>query len=131
MRFNYWDGNTLSKKRLLDMPRFLIDVNLPYYFSLWNTEEYIHQMDVAPRAKDKDIWQHAIEHDLIIITKDSDFSTRMLLSAPPPRVIHICLGNMNMKAFHQAISNCWTEAIQMVEHYKLVTVYKDHLEAIN
>lgn len=113
------------------MPRFLIDVNLPYYFSLWNTEEYIHQMDVAPRAKDKDIWQYAIAHNLVIITKDSDFSTRMLLSDPPPRVIHIRLGNMDMKTFHQVISSCWPEAIQMVEHYKLVTVYKGHIESID
>ena len=88
-------------------------------------------MDLAPRAKDKNIWHYAIEHDLVIITKDSDFSARMLLTDPPPRVIHIRLGNMNMKTFHKIVSDCWNEVARMVEHYKLVTVYKDHIEGIN
>jgi len=34
---------------------YLIDVNLPRRFSLWNTEEYIHQMDIDPRMKDNEI----------------------------------------------------------------------------
>ena len=113
------------------MPSFLVDVNLPYYFGLWNTEEYVQQMDIAPRAKDKEIWQYAIENDLIIITKDSDFSNRILLSKPPPRVIHIRLGNMDMKTFHRIISDCWNEVIEMIQSYKLVTIYKDWLEGIS
>ena len=28
------------------MPRYLMDVNLPYYFSLWRGEQYIHQKDI-------------------------------------------------------------------------------------
>ena len=113
------------------MPTFLVDVNLPYYFSLWNTEAYVHQIDIAPRAKDKTIWQYAIENNLVIITKDSDFSNRMLLSEPPPKVIHIRLGNMDMKAFYQVISDCWPEVIDMIQHYKLVTVYKNRLEGMD
>jgi len=35
------------------MVKYLIDVNLPYYFSLWNSPEYIHQIDIAPTEKDK------------------------------------------------------------------------------
>ncbi|GHB51953.1 hypothetical protein [Persicitalea jodogahamensis] len=26
------------------MPNYLIDINLPYYFSLWNNEVYVHQV---------------------------------------------------------------------------------------
>ncbi len=43
------------------MPKYLIDVNLPYYFSLWNNEVYVHQIDIEPQAKDKDIWQYEYE----------------------------------------------------------------------
>ena len=113
------------------MPTFLIDVNLPYYFGLWNTEEYIHQMDIAPRAKDKEIWQYAIEHDLTIITKDSDFSNRILLAEPPPKVIHVRVGNMDMKIFHRVIRGCWGEVLEMIQSHKLVTIYEDRLEGIN
>lgn len=41
------------------MPKYLIDVNLPYYFSLWDSSDYIHQIDLDPKAKDKDIWSYA------------------------------------------------------------------------
>ena len=113
------------------MPHYLVDVNLPYYFSLWNTEEYVHQMDIAPRAKDKDIWRYAIDNNLIIVTKDSDFSNRMLLSEPPPKVIHIRTGNMSMKEFHHVISSCWGEVVKMIRYCKLVTIYRDCLQGID
>jgi len=28
------------------MPEFLVDVNLPYHFSLWKGNDYIHQNDI-------------------------------------------------------------------------------------
>jgi hypothetical protein len=28
------------------MAKYLIDVNLPYRFSLWKSDDYIHQIDV-------------------------------------------------------------------------------------
>lgn len=77
------------------MTKYLIDVNLPYFFKLWNTSEYIHQIDVNPVAKDKDIWEYAKGNSLTIITKDSDFSNRILFKDPPPKVIHIRIGNVN------------------------------------
>ncbi len=36
------------------MPKYLIDVNLPYYFSLWNTLDYIHQNDILNTSPDTD-----------------------------------------------------------------------------
>lgn len=55
------------------MSRFLVDVNLPYYFSLWNNDDYIHQMDIDDTWTDKQIWEYAREENLIIIKKDTDF----------------------------------------------------------
>ena len=37
------------------MTKYLIDVNLPYHFSLWNNEKYIHQKDLDSKAKDNQI----------------------------------------------------------------------------
>lgn len=113
------------------MPAFLIDVNLPYYFNLWNNPQYVHQADINPKAKDKEIWQYAIEQNLIIVTKDSDFSNRIILSIPPPKVIHIRLGNVAMKDFYQIINNCWGSVSEMIQTHKLVTVYEHRLEGIN
>ncbi|MEM8967399.1 MAG: DUF5615 family PIN-like protein [Bacteroidota bacterium] len=113
------------------MPKYLIDVNLPYYFSLWNHEKYVHQIDIDPRAKDKDIWQYAIDNHLIIITKDSDFSSRVLLTNPPPKVIHIRTGNINMKEFHELISRFWGEVEEMILSHRLVIVHKEYLEGVD
>lgn len=112
------------------MPQYLIDVNLPYYFSRWNTEAYIHQIDIDPRSKDRGIWQYARSANLIIITKDSDFSNRMLLAEPPPKVIHVRTGNMSMSEFHSTIDGCWGEVEKMIRDYKLVTVHKNYLEGV-
>ena len=38
------------------MPKFLIDINLPYYFSLWNSPEFIHQKDLNSKWSDEEIW---------------------------------------------------------------------------
>lgn len=55
------------------MAIYLIDVNLPYHFSLWNNENYVHQKDVDDKAKDSQIWQFAKDNNMTVITKDSDF----------------------------------------------------------
>ena len=82
------------------MAVYLIDVNLPYYFSLWNTVDYIHQKDINDEWTDEQIWVYAQQNNLTIITKDADFSNKIMLRQPPPKVIHIRLGNMKMKVFH-------------------------------
>ncbi|MFY7742591.1 MAG: DUF5615 family PIN-like protein [Flavobacterium sp.] len=81
------------------MVKYLIDVNLPYYFSLWNSDEFIRQKDINDQSSDEEIWQYAKNNNLTIITKDVDFSNKILLHNPPPKVIHIRFGNMKMNEF--------------------------------
>ena len=112
------------------MERYLIDANLPYYFSLWQDEQYVHVIDLDPHMKDSDIWAYAKKHGYTIVTKDTDFSDMAMLDISPPRVIHIKLGNMKMKQFHEMISDIWEKVIVMSREYKLVRVYSDRLEGI-
>ncbi|MEZ4821876.1 MAG: DUF5615 family PIN-like protein [Ignavibacteria bacterium] len=37
------------------------------------------------------MWEYAKENNLTIISKDADFSSRILIKSPPPKVIHIRL----------------------------------------
>ena len=112
------------------MPRYLVDANLPRWFSQWNSPDYVHQHDLDPSWHDQLIWEYAKEQDLTIITKDSDFSSRILISEPPPRIIHVRLGNMDMRRFHQAIARCWQEVMSMSATHKLVIVHADRIEAV-
>ncbi|TDG37786.1 hypothetical protein EZJ43_01450 [Pedobacter changchengzhani] len=110
--------------------KFLIDVNLPRFFSLWDSADFIHQFDLGDEWNDSEIWNYAKAHNLTIITKDSDFSSRILLHNPPPKVIHIKLGNLKMNQFFEVIHRLWPEIIEINNEYKLINVFKDRIEGV-
>ncbi len=112
------------------MPRYLIDANLPYYFSIWHGPDYVHVRDLNEEWTDSQLWAYAKGHGLTIVSKDADFSDRVLLSGPPPRVIHVKLGNMRMNAFHQAISKVWAEVCELSRRYRLVRIFLDRVEGV-
>jgi predicted nuclease of predicted toxin-antitoxin system len=112
------------------MPRYLVDVNLPRFFGQWNSSEYIHQLEIEATMPDQQIWEYARKHDLTIISKDSDFSSRILLSDPPPKVIHIRLGNMSMRQFHEAIARSWEQVLELNTTHKLVIVFNDRIMSV-
>ncbi len=110
--------------------RFLIDVNLPYYFSIWNSPEFLHLRDVGENWKDEQVWNDAKTENLTIVTKDADFSNRVMVSTPPPKVIHIRFGNLRMKNFHERISKVWQEVVNLNRTHKLINIFLDRIEAI-
>jgi predicted nuclease of predicted toxin-antitoxin system len=112
------------------MKKYLIDVNLPRYFSLWSGDEYEHVVNINDELKDSEIWLYAKQQHLTIVTKDADFSDLVLLNEPPPRVIHIKFGNMKMREFHQLLSKIWTDVCLLSEDYKLVRVYQNRIEGV-
>ncbi len=113
------------------MPKYLIDANLPYYFSIWNSSEYIHQKDIDDTWTDEQIWEYAKTKNLTIVTKDSDFSHKIIFKQPPPKVIHIKIGNMKLKDFFNTLNPIWENILNMSENCKLVNVFIDYLEGIN
>lgn len=112
------------------MPKFLIDINLSYYFALWNSPEFIHQKDLNIKWSDGEIWTYAKNNNLTIITKDIDFSNKIMLNFPPPKVIHIRFGNLKMKPFFLVINNLWSNILEMNSNHKLVNVFIDRIEGI-
>jgi predicted nuclease of predicted toxin-antitoxin system len=57
--------------------RFLVDSNLPRKFArdlvaLGYKAKHAHALGLRGRD-DEEIWKYAVEHDFIIITKDTDF----------------------------------------------------------
>lgn len=112
------------------MAYFLIDANLPYHFSLWNSDDYLHVFDLDDEWSDSEIWNYSREHNLIIVTKDADFSDRIILSEPPPRVIHIQIGNMKIRDLHGFLHRIWPEIRELVTTHKLIRIHPDRLECI-
>lgn len=112
------------------MPRFLIDVNLPYRFALWSGDDYVHMRDLGESWTDTEVWRYAQERDLVIVSKDTDFSDRVMVSRPPPHVVHIRFGNMRMRDFHGLMVRLWPRIVELSAANKLVRVYPDRIEAI-
>lgn len=112
------------------MAKYLIDVNLPYYFSLWNNPDFIHQQDLDDTWTDEHIWQHAKDHNLTIITKDADFSLKVIHKGAPPKVVHLRFGNLRMKEFHRVVSTYWNKIELYLKEYNLVSVYSDRVECV-
>lgn len=59
------------------MAKYLIDVNLPHRFSLWKSDDYIHQKDIDDGRTDRQIWDYGRENNLIIISKTQIFQIRL------------------------------------------------------
>lgn len=112
------------------MPKFLIDNNLPNSFDIWKSEDFLYVRDLDPKASDTIIWNLARAQSLTIVSKDSDFTDRILLSEPPPRVIHLRTGNMSIREFFNFYTKNWTDIVEYSERCKLVTVSRTQIAGI-
>lgn len=112
------------------MTRFLIDENLPVKVNVWRGSEYEFVTSAFQSESDDMIWDHAKANDLTIVTKDSDFSYRILASAPPPKVIHLRLGNVRLREFADIMEKRWRSIILLSNTHKLVNVLPDRLEGV-
>lgn len=71
----------------------------------------IHVRDVGlGSAIDEQVWSYAVEHEFVIISKDSDFHQRSLIYGIPPKIVWVRRGNCStleiiaiMKQAHAAI----------------------------
>ena len=113
------------------MLEFIVDANLPYYFNIWNSERFIHVRDLNDEWTDEQIWNYAKENGLTIITKDADFSLKIIFEKEPPKVIHLRIGNMRMKEMYNFLNENWDKSEGLLADSKLVNVYKNKLESIN
>jgi predicted nuclease of predicted toxin-antitoxin system len=67
---------------------------------------------------------------LAIVSKDTEFSDRIIASSPPPRVVHLRFGNLPRNEFHAVLARRWPQIESLLKTNKLVNVYIDRLEGI-
>lgn len=112
------------------MINYLIDVNLPANFSLWHHPNFRYQSDIDPGATDKQIWQYAEKHKLVIVTKDADFVAYALSNSPPPRVVQLKIGNLKLKDLYHFVKKVWPDIEELIPTHKLLIVYSNRIECI-
>ena len=67
----------------------------------------------------------------MIVTKDSDFAHRIMNTEPPPRVVHVCLGNMKFTPFKKLMEEVWPRAEELLKTSKLVNIYDEGVASLN
>ena len=113
------------------MAKYILDVNVPQNIKTWKSSDFEFQILRGRTASDGSIWQYALENNLTIVTKDADFSNRIIQTTPPPRVIHLKLLNMKLQDFRNFIEANWATIEQLSANNKLVRVFSDRFETIN
>jgi predicted nuclease of predicted toxin-antitoxin system len=76
------------------------------------------------------LWEHARKNNLVIVTKDADFSQRIILAEPPPRVVHLRIGNMRRREFEAWLKQCWPRIEAVAKSHKLVNVFLNHIHLV-
>jgi predicted nuclease of predicted toxin-antitoxin system len=110
---------------------FLIDENLPARFTFIPSLPVVSSSHALHRgAGDSDLWEFARGQDLVIVTKDTDFADRILISAPPPWVVHLRFGNLRRWDFHALLARLWPRIEMLLPEHKMITVYPDRIEAV-
>lgn len=112
------------------MPEFIVDANLPNSISIWSNGRFEHVLNINPLWDDEEIWDYAKKNNLIIITKDKDFSVKQILKGSPPKIIHIKFGNLKLAEFIRIINTCRAKVETLLQQHSIINIYKNSIEAI-
>jgi len=112
------------------MPEFIIDANLPFRISKWQSDRFVHVLKINPTWEDNEIWNYARKNNLIVVTKDKDFLLMQLIQGAPPKVIQIKFGNMLFNEFEKIIISCWDQVEVLIKINSLVNIFQYNIEGI-
>ncbi len=112
------------------MAEYIIDENLPQDLPIWCSGKFVHVIDIPGCITDSHIWKYAINHNLIILTKDTDFYHRYLSAINSPKVVWFKIGNMKKPEMEGFISLIWSDVEQLLITKYFLIVSKEYIEAI-
>ena len=112
------------------MKGILLDQNLPVRLRFTPSLPVVHATRFGANPGDSELWRLAREHDWAIVTKDADFSVRIILAEPPPRVVPLRFGNLRLAAFHGRLASAWPQVETLLATHKLINVFVDRIEAV-
>lgn len=99
--------------------RFLIDAQLPPSLAALlqargHEARHCYAL-LAPDAKDREIWQAALEGAFVLITKDEDFAEWSRLRVPAPPVVWLRVGNLRSAALHVRIESLLPDLLRRLQ----------------
>ena len=112
------------------MNGFLLDENLPTHLRCSPSLPVISFSTAGIQPSDTQIWEYARDNRLVIVSKDADFSERIIMQPPPPWVVHLRFGNLRLADYYNLLARVWPQVELLLKSHKLVNVYADRLEGI-
>jgi predicted nuclease of predicted toxin-antitoxin system len=109
---------------------FLVDVNLPKWFSFFNDKKFTHVVDINPYMRDGEIWEYALKYNKVILTKDTDFYNMSISSLVKPKIIYFQLGNMTIAELHQYFELNWKILLKHLPNASLIIAWRDNIKVI-
>jgi len=113
------------------MKGFLLDQNLPARLTFKPALPVVAGTTIGDNPTDTEIWEHARTESLVIVSKDADFSDRIILATPPPWVVHLRFGNMRRREYHAHLAKVWPQVEALLQSHKLVNVFADRVEGVS
>ena len=99
--------------------KFLVDNQLPAALAkllVSRGQEAIHVLEVGlDAAKDDEVWKHAAENSMALITKDEDFSRRASRLDALVQVVWVRLGNCRKSALFSAFDSVLPQLLASLE----------------
>jgi predicted nuclease of predicted toxin-antitoxin system len=113
------------------MKGFFFDENLPSRIQFIPSLPLVSTSELGSSPTDTQVWEFARRRELVIVSKDSDFSERIILRTPPPWVVHLRFGNLRRSEFHARLARAWPQVETLLKTHKLVNVYPDRVEGVH
>jgi predicted nuclease of predicted toxin-antitoxin system len=112
------------------MKGYLFDGNVPAQLRFSPRLPIFLLSKVDRNPSDTQIWEFARKHDLVIVSKDADFSDRIITKSPLPWVMHLRFGNLSRDEYHAFLARHWRQIEKLLKSHKLVNVYADRIERV-
>ena len=87
-------------------------------------------VDIDPSMTDSKIWQYALENNLVILTKDSDFYYKCILAKTSSQIVYFQLGNMTLQELFNYFNSNWEKIISQLFIGNLILAKRHSVEII-
>ncbi len=99
--------------------RFLVDAQLPPALArLLSAHGHVaeHVTDIGPPdAPDRELWRYALQNDAVLVTKDEDFPSMLVLGSDAPAIVWIRVGNTRRAALIEWFEPLIDSLVELIE----------------
>jgi predicted nuclease of predicted toxin-antitoxin system len=112
--------------------KFILDAHIPPSLckiidSFGHEAVHSSELPNANESTDSEIISYAVENEMIVVTKDSDFYYRFITNRMPPRLLLIKTGNIKTRELKSLFVQKFNKIILAFQDHSLVEIHKDYL----